>query len=65
MNKKRFSGLVIILVGILTSLSQMAITGAVIGIGKSYLTNILGALITFVGIIVFSLGQKEVARNKD
>lgn len=58
MNAKRFAGLLIILVGVLVSLSKLAITGAVIGAEKSSLIGIIGALIVFVGLITLMSSRR-------
>ena len=52
MNKKRFLGFALILVGILLSLSRIALTGAVVGVGKSSLAGIAGGLILFMGLVL-------------
>jgi hypothetical protein len=52
MNKKRFVGFALVLVGILLSLSQIALTGAVIGASKTTLLNFTTAVITIIGILM-------------
>jgi predicted permease len=60
MNQKRFLGLVLMLAGILFYFSSAVLTGAAIGISSSSVAQLSGALITFAGIVIFLLGQKEV-----
>lgn len=59
MNAKRFIGFLLALLGILLSLSKTAITGAVIGIEKSFATEISGALLTLIGIVLILVAHGE------
>jgi hypothetical protein len=52
MNKKRFVGFALVAVGILTGLSRLALTGAVIGEPQSSFVGIGGALITIAGLLL-------------
>ncbi len=52
MNKKRFAGFVLVLIGILLSLSRIALTGAVVGVPKTALLDFTTATITIVGILM-------------
>lgn len=52
MNQKRFVGFALLLAGILISLSRIALTGAVIGVEKSSLAGIVGAIVVLIGILV-------------
>jgi hypothetical protein len=51
MNQKRFVGFILILVGMLISLSRLAFTGAVVGVEKSCLVGICGGALVFVGLL--------------
>ena len=52
MNKKRFVGFALILMGLLLSLSRIAITGAVVGIERSSFAGFAGGLIVFIGLVL-------------
>lgn len=58
MNTKRFAGMLIILIGVMISLSKLAITGAVIGVEKSSLIGVIGAIIVLVGLLVLMSSRK-------
>ena len=57
MNQKRFVGFIIILTGMLISLSRVAFTGAVVGVEKSTIVGSIGALTVFVGLLMVLMSQ--------
>ncbi len=59
MNKKRFIGFILALAGILISFSKVALTGAVIGIEKSSVAEISGALLTIFGVALILVAYHE------
>src|SRR4030042_2355603 len=59
MNVKRFVAFVVIIIGILISLSRVALTGAVIGEGESSFLNLAGAVIVLGGIILLVVAERE------
>jgi hypothetical protein len=64
MNKKRFAGFVLILIGVLLSLSRIALTGAVIGAPKTALLDFTTATITIVGIVMILAAEGESGLEK-
>jgi hypothetical protein len=64
MNKKRFAGFALVLIGILLSLSRIALTGAVIGVSKTTLLNFTTSAITLVGILMILAAEGESGLEK-
>jgi len=59
MNQKRFVGFTLILLGMLVSLSRVAITGAVVGVEKSSLAGIVGGALVFLGLLALIASRLE------